>query len=97
VQRKIEIKRVDPISCGIYVGLLMFFFSFIDIAHSLWSAFGSPMRFSYGVVDILLLCFIPFVRIIFGIVLGIVFSLVYNLLARKRGLVLNISEHSPNE
>ena len=93
MRKVIEIKRIAPVLCGFYMGLFMFFLSFINVAQTLKELFRTPMRIALGFSDILFVLIIPIGVGILGWVLGIIFSLIYNLLAKRKGLLLEITDH----
>jgi len=93
MRKVIEIKRIAPVLCGFYVGLFLFFVSFINVAQALQELSRNPMRIAMGFSDIFLVLVIPIGVGILGWVLGIIFSLIYNLLAKRKGLVLEIFDH----
>lgn len=97
MRKVVEIKRIAPILCGFYVGLFLFFLSFINVAQALQELFRNPMRIALGFSDIFFILIIPIGVGILGWVLGITFSLIYNILARKKGLILEISDHGTIE
>ena len=93
MRKVIEIKRIAPFLCGFYLGLFMFFLSFINIAQTLQEMFRNPMRIALGFSDIFFVLILPFGVAILAWVLGVLFSLFYNLLARRKGLLLEVIDH----
>ena len=97
MRKVIEIKRIAPVLCGFYLGLFMFFLSFINVARTFQELFRTPMRIAFGFSDIFFILMLPIGVGILGWVLGIIFSLIYNLLAKRKGLLLEITDHGTIE
>ena len=97
MRKVIEIKRIAPVLCGFYVGLFLFFLSFINVAQTLQELSRNPMRIALRFSDIFFILIIPIGVGILGWVLGIIFSLIYNLFAKRKGLLLEITDHGTIE